>query len=209
MKLMLRGGGFDMKDDAEIDIPLTRPDVSLEDIEGHEQVKLILRDLALMIRLARERPELTITPRARHTSIFLYGPPGADKLRLAMAMARECGAYFIPVDCRDSQDELTGFIPMGGPERIKAIFAKAAENIPCTIFLSEIDAIAHTDNADSPRILASRYSLLNELNRPRDWVVVMAATNRMDLLDVYIWGKFLKQLEVDSKTRLASAETLA
>jgi SpoVK/Ycf46/Vps4 family AAA+-type ATPase len=109
-----------VKDGADIDIPLTRPDVSLEDIEGHEEVKLVLRDLAFMMRLAKERPELT--PLARYASILLYFPPGADKLRLAMAMARECGAYFIPVDCADSQDELTTCVPMGGPERIKAIF---------------------------------------------------------------------------------------
>lgn len=194
LKLLPHDRGCGGKDDVDIDIPLTRPDVTLEDIEGHKEVKLVLRDLAFMMRLARERPELT--PLARYTSILLYGPPGEDKLRLAMAMARECGAYFIPVDCRDSQNELTVFIPMGGPERIKAIFSKAAENIPCTIFLSEIDAIAHADDVDSPRILASRYSLLNELNRPRDLVVVMAATDRMDLLDVYIWGKFVKRLEV-------------
>ncbi len=187
-----------MKNDVDIDIPLSKPDISFDDIEGHEEVKLVMKDQALMIRLSRERPELVPFSRYRGTSILLYGPPGTDKLRLTMAMAKECGAHIILVDCRGTQHELATYIPIGGVERIKAIFSKAADNIPCIIFLSEIDAISWslpTDQLDST-FWARRHLLLNELNRLKHGVVVIAETNRMDLLDVYIWGKFLKRLEV-------------
>ncbi len=187
-----------MKNYVDIDIPLVKPDLSFEDIEGHEEGKLVMKDQALMIRLSRERPELVPFSRYRGTSILLYGPPSPDKVRLAMAMANECGAYLILVHCRDTQNELTTYMPIGGGERIKAIFSKAAGNIPCIIFLSEIDAISWslpTDQLDST-FWARRHLLLNELNRLKHGVVVIAETNRMDLLDVYIWGKFLKRLEV-------------
>jgi AAA+ superfamily predicted ATPase len=115
---------------------------------------------------------------------------------LAMAIAKELDARFIPMNCREPKNQDENCMFLGGYERIKAVFSKAEKNVPCLIFLKDIDAIVENCRLERP--------LIDELNismeKRREGVFVVASTSRVDLLNVYIYGKFFARLEIDPFT---------
>ncbi|MEM7821818.1 MAG: CDC48 family AAA ATPase [Candidatus Aenigmatarchaeota archaeon] len=180
------------------------PKVKWEDIGGLEDVKQALREMVEWpIKYPESFEKMGINP---PKGILLYGPPGTGKTLLAKAVANESGANFISV----KGPELTSKW-FGESERmIRELFRRAKQVAPCIIFFDEIDAIAprrglyygtHATESIVSQIL-SEISGLEELRG----VVVIAATNRPDIIDPALLrpGRFDRLLLVpapDEKTR--------
>lgn len=188
-------------------IPLLEPDVSFDDLYGPEKKKSPLWQFVVcFVKLSFERPDLFPLGHNRDAKILLSGPPQVDMHHLAMAIAKELNAQLISTNCRDPQNETANSLFLDGPERIRAVFSKAEKNVPCVIFLKDIDAIktprSNSEYLDEDflKYRNLRSPLLQELNvcreKRREGVIVVASTSKYDLLDVYIYGKFIKHFEV-------------
>ena len=135
------------------------------------------------------------------TGVLLYGPPGNGKTLLAKAVATETGANFISVRGPELVNKWVGETEKG----IRQIFKKARQVSPCIIFFDEFDAIAHErgsglDSTGTSEKIVNQ--LLTELDgiQPLKNVVVIAATNRPDLIDPALKrpGRFDKEILVKS-----------
>jgi transitional endoplasmic reticulum ATPase len=158
------------------------PNVKWTDIGGLEKVK---EELRMAIEWPLKYPELFEKSGAKPPKgILLYGPPGCGKTLLAKAVANESESNFISVK---GPEILSKWV--GESERaIREIFRKARQAAPCIIFFDEIDAIAPMrgsgigDSRVTERIISQLLTEIDGLEELRG-VVVIAATNRPDLLD--------------------------
>jgi len=175
-------------DNPNIEIPLEEPDVSFNHVGGLYGVKKTLKRIAFVIK----NPEISKKVGVKPANVFLYGPPGTGKTLLAKAMARECNTNFVSIGCADIESKWVG----EAVKRIRAMFSQAAQHAPCIIFFDEFDAIAHTrgDAHDPTRDITNQ--LLIELNEPKKGIFVIAATNRIDLIDEAILRRFPYKVEV-------------
>jgi transitional endoplasmic reticulum ATPase len=157
------------------------PDVSWADVGG-------LKNIIEQLREAVEAP--LIYPDAfarlglrRSTGILLYGPPGTGKTMLAKALANECGANFIPVNGPEIFSMWLG----ESEQTIRNVFQMARQVQPTVILFDQIDAIAAKRRGEAANATTERVvnQLLAEMDglRPSSQVIVVAATNRRDLLD--------------------------
>jgi transitional endoplasmic reticulum ATPase len=157
------------------------PDVSWKDIGG-------MKSAIEQLREAVETP--LIYPDAfarlglrRSTGILLYGPPGTGKTMLAKALANECGANFIPVNGPEVFSMWLG----ESEQTIRDVFQMARQVQPTVILFDQIDAIApkrrgEATNATTERVVNQLLAEMDGL-RAASQVIVLAATNRRDLLD--------------------------
>ena len=156
------------------------PSVHWEDIGGLEGVKQSLREaIEWPLKYPKLFEEAGIEP---PKGILLFGPPGTGKTLLAKAVATESGANFIPVR---GPEVLSKWV--GESERaIRKIFHRARMVAPSVIFFDEIDAIAPARGSDTnrvtERVVAQILTEMDGVASLKD-VIVMAATNRPDLLD--------------------------
>ncbi|MGC8605988.1 MAG: CDC48 family AAA ATPase [Vulcanisaeta sp.] len=157
------------------------PEIHWDDIGGYDNVKQELKEMVEWpLRYPRYFEELGIDP---PKGILLFGPPGTGKTLLAKAVATESNANFIAVRGPEILSKW-----FGESERaIREIFKKARMAAPCVIFFDEIDAIAparglRVDSGATDRIVNQ---LLAEMDgiAPLKNVVVIAATNRADIVD--------------------------
>jgi transitional endoplasmic reticulum ATPase len=119
----------------------------------------------------------------RSTGILLYGPPGTGKTMLAKALANECGANFIPVNGPEVFSMWLG----ESEQTIRDVFQMARQVQPTVILFDQIDAIApkrrgEATNATTERVVNQLLAEMDGL-RAASQVIVLAATNRRDLLD--------------------------
>ena len=184
------------------------PEVRWSDIGGLDDVKQQLREaVEWPLRHQDIFEKMGIRP---PKGILLYGPPGVGKTLLAKAAATESGANFIAVN---GPEILSKWV--GESERaIREIFRKARTVAPAIIFLDEIDSIApargsRTDSGVTDRIVNQ---LLTEMDgiKPLRGVVVIAATNRPDLIDPALLrpGRFDRVIKVPPPDRRARLEIL-
>jgi len=139
--------------------------------------------------------------------ILLYGPPGTGKTLLAKALATEAGVNFISVKGPELLSKWVGESERG----VREVFRKARTAAPCIIFFDEVDAlapmrgIAHGDSMVTERVISQLLTELDGLQELRN-VVVVAATNRPDILDPALLraGRFDKLIKLtwpDVETR--------
>ena len=129
--------------------------------------------------------------------VLLYGPPGTGKTLLARALAGEAGVPFFALSGSDFEEKYVGV----GASRVRELFRKARKAGKCVIFIDEIDAMAkRRDENSSNERDQTLNALLSEMSGfyTGDGVVVIAATNRMEMLDPALLrpGRFDRQIEV-------------
>ncbi|MBU5690100.1 MAG: CDC48 family AAA ATPase [Candidatus Aenigmatarchaeota archaeon] len=185
------------------------PNVKWSDIGGMDDIKNELKEsIEWPLKMPEKFKKIGITP-AR--GILLYGPPGCGKTLLAKAVATESNANFISVKGPELLSKWVG----ESEKHIRELFRRAKQVAPAIIFFDEIDALApkrgrSASDTASEKIVSQ---LLTEMSgiEDLDGVVVIAATNRPDMVDPALLrpGRFDKQILVmppDEKTRLKILE---
>jgi transitional endoplasmic reticulum ATPase len=157
------------------------PDVSWSDIGGLDEVKQRLQET---VELPLRNPQvLTASGLPPHVGALLHGPSGTGKTLLAKAIAKECGVNFISVDGPEIFTKWLG----ESEEGVRQIFRIARQVAPAVIFFDQLDAIApvrgqHAGSMTTDRVVSQLLAELDgveQLSR----VIVLGATNRIDLID--------------------------
>jgi transitional endoplasmic reticulum ATPase len=198
----------DIQPSALREVYIEVPEVHWDDIGGLEEVKQQLREaVEWPLKHPEYFKEMGIDP---PKGILLYGPPGTGKTLLAKAVATESEANFIGVK---GPEVLSKWV--GESERaIREIFRKARQAAPCVVFFDEIDSIAprrgqRFDSGVTDRIVNQLLTEMDGLER-LEGVVVIAATNRPDVLDPALLrpGRFDRLIYVPPPDERARLEIL-
>ncbi|MBC7094932.1 CDC48 family AAA ATPase, partial [Thermococcus sp.] len=180
------------------------PNVRWDDIGGLENVKQELKEaVEWPLKYPKAFQRLGITP---PKGILLYGPPGTGKTLLAKAVANESEANFIGIRGPEVLSKWVG----ESEKRIREIFRKARQAAPTVVFIDEVDSIAPMRGGEGDRVTDRLINqLLTEMDgiEENSGVVVIAATNRPDILDPALLrpGRFDRLILVpapDEKARL-------
>jgi cell division protease FtsH len=153
--------------------------ISFDDVAGLEEIK---EDLMDIIDFLNNEDKYRLMDAKVPRGILLYGPPGTGKTLIAKAIAGEAKATFIYASGSEFVEKYVGV----GAKRVRTIFERARKEAPSIIFIDEIDALGAKRNADSNN---EKDQTLNQLLIELDGfnntgnVIVIAATNRLDLLD--------------------------
>jgi transitional endoplasmic reticulum ATPase len=185
------------------------PNVTWDDVGGLPETKSRLQE-AIQWPLAYPEAYRQVDLHAPK-GILLHGPPGTGKTLLAKAVANEADSNFISVNGPELFDKYIGESEKG----VREIFSKARENAPTVVFFDEIDAIATQRGSGdgsqvSERVVSQLLTELDGLEALED-VVVIAATNRPELLDDALTraGRIEEQIAVDEPDEAARREILA
>ncbi|MEW5743959.1 MAG: ATP-dependent zinc metalloprotease FtsH [Nitrospirota bacterium] len=174
------------------------PKVTFRDVAGMENVKQELREtIEFLKNPARFKVFGAKVPRG----ILLVGPPGTGKTLLARATAGEAGVPFFSISGSEFIEMFVGV----GASRVRDMFQKAKAAQPSIIFIDEIDAVGRTRGAGLGGGHDEREQTLNQLLSemdgfaPHEEVIIMAATNRPDVLDPALLrpGRFDRHIVVD------------
>ncbi|MFA6530672.1 MAG: AAA family ATPase, partial [Candidatus Micrarchaeia archaeon] len=180
--------------------------IKWDDIGGMEMIK---REIQEAVELPLKHPEVFESIGIRPVKgILLYGPPGTGKTLLAKAVATESEANFIAISGAQVLSKWVG----DSEKAVRELFRRARMAAPCIIFIDEIDAIApaRRGGGEEGNNVAERVvdTLLTEMDglKSLKHVVVIAATNRPDMLDAALMrgGRFDRSVEVglpDEKSR--------
>ena len=176
---------------------MERPNVKFADVAGHESAK---QELGEMVDLLRDPERFAALGAKAPKGALLFGPPGTGKTLLAKAVAGEAEVPFFSISGSDFVEMFVGV----GAARARNLFAQAAQNAPAIVFIDEIDAIGrHRGNGmggGNDEREQTLNQLLVELDgfAERNNVIVIAATNRPDMLDQALLrpGRFDRQIAV-------------
>ena len=155
--------------------------LSFDDVAGQERAKLEIKEVCEMLRA----PAKYAAVGARLPSgCLLVGPPGTGKTLLARVAAAEAGVPFYACSATDFVEVFVG----RGPARVRKLFKQAAESAPCIVFIDEIDSLgrsrrAGSMNSEQENTLNQLLTSMDGLDTSNNGVVVMGATNRLELLD--------------------------
>jgi cell division protease FtsH len=175
-----------------------RPTVTFEDVAGVEEAK---EEVAEVVQFLRE-PEKFVQVGARiPKGVLMVGPPGTGKTLLARAIAGEAGVPFFHISGSEFVEMFVGV----GASRVRDLFNKAKEHSPAIVFVDEIDAVGRQRGAGLGGGHDEREQTLNQILVEMDGfsnetnVIVIAATNRADVLDPALLrpGRFDRKVIVD------------
>jgi len=171
--------------------------IKFANVAGNEEVKESVKDLVSFLK----KPEKYVKYGARMPKgIIFYGPPGTGKTLMAQAIAGEAGVSFFAVSGSDFVQMYVGV----GASRIREIFKAAREAKRAIIFIDEIDALgkkrsssALSGNDERDQTLNALLTEMSGFNE-KDGIIVIAATNRLDMLDEALLrpGRFDRHVEI-------------
>eukprot|EP01016_Furgasonia_blochmanni_P040641 TRINITY_DN5202_c0_g1_i12.p1 TRINITY_DN5202_c0_g1~~TRINITY_DN5202_c0_g1_i12.p1 ORF type:complete len:422 (-),score=80.18 TRINITY_DN5202_c0_g1_i12:311-1576(-) len=181
-----------------------RSQVRFTDIYGLDRAKKELQEIIDFLKNPFKYKN--VGARLRR-GVLLYGPPGTGKTLLAKATAGESNASFISCTASEFVEMYVGV----GPKRVRELFAKARSMSPCIIFIDEIDGIgsrrktsSQSENGGDSERSSTLNQLLTEMDgfRENDNIVVIAATNRVLLIDDALLrsGRFDTKIKVEMPT---------
>lgn len=194
------GGGGKMMDFGKSRARMTTQEqihTTFKNVAGLQEEKEELREIVDFLKL----PEKYVRVGARiPKGVLLEGPPGTGKTLLAKAVAGEAGVPFFSISGSDFVEMFVGV----GASRVRDLFADAKRNCPCIVFIDEIDAVARRRGSGMGGGHDEREQTLNQLLVEMDGfgvnegIIVMAATNRVDILDPAILrpGRFDRKIVV-------------
>ncbi len=171
--------------------------VNFSSVAGLKEEKEELEELVDFLRFPRKYTKLGARiPKG----VLLVGPPGTGKTLLAKAVAGEAGVPFFSISGSDFVEMFVGV----GASRVRDLFEDAKKNAPCIVFIDEIDAVARRRGTGMGGGHDEREQTLNQLLVEMDGfgvnegIIVMAATNRVDILDPAIMrpGRFDRKVHV-------------
>ncbi len=199
MSRMQGGGMFGFANSRAKELNKDMPTNTFKDVAGADdavdelqEIKDFLQDPSIYEKLGAKIPR----------GVLLYGPPGTGKTLLARAVAGEAGVPFYSISGSDFVEMFVGV----GASRVRDLFKQARENSPCIIFIDEIDAVGRQRGSGIGGGHDEREQTLNQLLvemdgfGDREGVILMAATNRPDILDPALLrpGRFDRQIPVDN-----------
>jgi len=174
------------------------PKVTFNDVAGADEAKFELQEV---IEFLREPSKFQKLGGKIPRGVLLLGPPGTGKTLLARAVAGEANVPFFSISGADFVEMFVGV----GASRVRDLFEQAKKNAPCIVFIDEIDAVGRHRGAGLGGGHDEREQTLNQLLVEMDGfeqnsgVIVIAATNRPDVLDPALLrpGRFDRQVVVD------------
>ena len=194
------GGGGKMMNFGKSRAKLTMPDdkvKTFQDVSGLVEEKEQLEEIVDFLSAPGKYTKLGARiPKG----VIMVGPPGTGKTLLAKAVAGEAGVPFFSISGSDFVEMFVGV----GASRVRDLFAEAKKNAPCIVFIDEIDAVARRRGSGLGGGHDEREQTLNQMLVEMDGfginegIIVMAATNRVDILDPAILrpGRFDRKITV-------------
>jgi len=186
-----------------------KPTVTFDDVAGVDEAK---HELAEVVEFLRD-PGKFISLGARiPKGILMVGPPGCGKTLLAKAVSGEAGVPFFSISGSEFVEMFVGV----GASRVRDLFEQAKRNSPCIVFVDEIDAVGRHRGAGLGGSHDEREQTLNQILVEMDGfdtdtnVIVMAATNRPDILDPALLrpGRFDRRVVLDRPDRVGREKIL-
>ncbi len=172
--------------------------VTFKDVAGLEEEKVELREVVDFLKDPKKFNDIGARiPKG----VLLVGPPGTGKTLLAKAVAGEASVPFLSISGSDFVEMFVGV----GASRVRDLFETAKKNAPCLIFIDEIDAVGRRRGSGHGGGHDEREQTLNQMLVEMDGfgvnegIIVLAATNRVDILDPAILrpGRFDRKVNVD------------
>jgi len=176
-----------------------RPKVTFDDVAGVDEAKEELQEIIEFLKHPKKFQALGAKiPRG----VLLVGPPGSGKTLLAKAVAGEAGVPFFSISGSEFVEMFVGV----GASRVRDLFEQAKKSAPCLVFIDEIDAVGRQRGAGLGGGHDEREQTLNQLLvemdgfDPNAGIIVIAATNRPDILDPALLrpGRFDRRVVVDN-----------
>ncbi|MBY0514647.1 MAG: ATP-dependent zinc metalloprotease FtsH [Gemmataceae bacterium] len=183
--------------------------ITFEDVAGMESAK---RELQEIVDYLKDPQKFTRLGARVPKGVLLVGPPGTGKTLMAKAAAGEANVPFFSINGSEFIQMFVGV----GASRVRDMFKTAKDHAPCVIFIDEIDAVGRMRGAGLGGGSDEREQTLNQILsemdgfQPSETVIVMAATNRPDVLDSALLrpGRFDRHITVDKPTWRGRLEIL-
>ena len=175
-----------------------KPTVTFEDVAGADESK---QELEEVVEFLKEPQKFTALGARIPKGVLLVGPPGSGKTLMAKAVSGEAGVPFFSISGSEFVEMFVGV----GASRVRDLFEQAKQNSPCIVFVDEIDAVGRHRGAGLGGSHDEREQTLNQILVEMDGfdtdtnVIVLAATNRPDILDPALLrpGRFDRRVIMD------------
>jgi len=176
-----------------------KPTITFADVAGQEEAK---QDLAEVVEFLKFPDKFAALGARIPRGVLMVGPPGTGKTLLSRAVAGEAGVPFFSISGSEFVEMFVGV----GASRVRDLFDQAKRNAPCIVFIDEIDAVGRQRGAGLGGSHDEREQTLNQILVEMDGfdtntnVIVIAATNRPDVLDPALVrpGRFDRQVVLDA-----------